>query len=143
MEMQNLAESIRAGISLSADHRTGGPIEYGIIKIRDVQDGVAAPTTALDNVSPPGARKAADHALLTGDILVALLGNLGKVVVIGPEHVGCLADKHWGVVRSAKHGERIAAFLQSDPGQDAMAAARTGAFRPGLTLGALRAIDIP
>ena len=72
-----------------------------------------------------------------------MLGAQHKTVVVEPAYEGCLADRHWAVVRPAERSEQeVHDFLASRRAEDLLQGARTGVTIPGLRLADIAGLDV-
>lgn len=137
--------TVRRGTHIGKKERDpeAGP-QIHSVKVKSIVNGEVVPLDALD-IAYMASERSAKHALLAGDVLIAVTGANPKVAGVLEEHAGCVANQGLAVLTPADDNSRtrILDYLRSEDGQAALRALQTGVTIPSIATSKLKGIEIP
>jgi type I restriction enzyme S subunit len=119
--------------------------DHPYIRVTDISDGrvVLDDLVCVPDIVWP---LIAQYVVLTGDVIISIVGTIGEVALIADDLSGANLTENAALIRPTSDdidGEFLAAFLRTDPGRDEIRRLTVGTTQKKLALFRLASVEVP
>jgi len=142
--LRDVIGHVFTGMVLARQLTTGSHMSMmRIVSVKDIEDGLIAPRSALQELEFPEGSQIDRFRLIPGDVVMAARGAI-KVSVATEDHAGCLAGPNLIVIRSGVqlHSALLLAFLRHPRTQDEIRRRSVGTTVPAINVDSILSLEI-